>query len=74
MDWRPTASLDVLRRRADLLRRLRQFFDARGFWEAETPCLSHDTVVDRHLDPIEVQASLIGCVASSRVQHRDAPL
>ncbi|MCA9219895.1 MAG: EF-P lysine aminoacylase GenX [Planctomycetales bacterium] len=74
VDWRPTASLDVLRRRADLLRRLRQFFDARNFWEAETPCLSHDTVVDRHLDPIEVQASSIGCFASSRVQHRDAPL
>lgn len=74
MNWRPTASLDVLRRRAELLRRLRQFFDSRNFWEVETPCLSHDTVVDRHLDPIGVQGSSIGCLASSTVQDHDAPL
>ena len=50
-DFRPTASWTNLRLRADLLRRLRQFFDARGFLEVETPILSADTVVDRHLDP-----------------------
>jgi len=53
-DFRPTADLDALRLRADLLRRLRQFFDGRGFLEVETPLLSADTVVDRHLDPIAV--------------------
>ena len=50
-DFRPTASWEILRLRAGLLRRLRQFFDDRGFLEVETPILSHDTVVDRHLDP-----------------------
>ena len=50
-DFRPTANWENLRLRADLLRRLRQFFDARGFLEVETPILSADTVVDRHLDP-----------------------
>jgi lysyl-tRNA synthetase class 2 len=34
-----------------LLRRLRQFFEQRGFLEVETPILSADTVIDRHLDP-----------------------
>jgi lysyl-tRNA synthetase class 2 len=53
-DFLPTASLDMLRRRADLLGRVRTFFDARGFLEVETPLLSHDTVVDRHLDPVPV--------------------
>ncbi len=47
----PVASLDLLRQRAALLRRVRAFFDSRGFLEVETPLLSHDTVVDRHLDP-----------------------
>lgn len=53
-DFLPTASLDMLRRRAELLAKVRQFFDRRGFLEVETPLLSHDTVVDRHLDPIPV--------------------
>ncbi|MCA9173348.1 MAG: EF-P lysine aminoacylase GenX [Planctomycetales bacterium] len=50
--WRPTATLDTLRRRAELLARLRRFFDARGFVEVETPMLCRDTVVDLHLDPL----------------------
>ena len=50
----PSASWERLRLRADLLRRLRAFFDARGFLEVETPILSADTVVDRHLDPFSV--------------------
>ena len=53
-DFLPTASLDMLRRRAELLERCGRFFDERGFLEVETPLLSHDTVVDRHLDPIPV--------------------
>jgi lysyl-tRNA synthetase class 2 len=53
-DWRPTASLPVLRQRAELLRTVRQFFDARGYWEVETPLLSRDTCIDAWLDPILV--------------------
>jgi elongation factor P--(R)-beta-lysine ligase len=53
-DFLPTASLDMLRRRALLLAQIRGFFDSRGFLEVETPLLSHDTVVDRHLDPLSV--------------------
>jgi lysyl-tRNA synthetase class 2 len=50
-DFRPTAPLANLRRRAELLRELREFFHQRGFLEVETPILSADIVVDRHLDP-----------------------
>jgi elongation factor P--(R)-beta-lysine ligase len=55
-DFRPSASWEHLRLRADLLRRLREFFHRRGFLEVETPILSADTVVDRHLDPFSVTA------------------
>lgn len=53
-DFLPTASWDRLRLRAELLARTRDFFAARGFLEVETPLLSADTVVDRHLDPLSV--------------------
>jgi lysyl-tRNA synthetase class 2 len=44
----------MLRFRAALLWRLRQFFEDRGFLEVETPILSHDAVADLHIDPIPV--------------------
>lgn len=53
-DFRATASWKNLRLRAELLRRLREFFHEREFLEVETPLLSADVVVDRHLDPVQV--------------------
>jgi lysyl-tRNA synthetase class 2 len=44
----------MLRLRAELLARVRSFFAERAFLEVETPLLSADTVVDRHLDPLSV--------------------
>src|SRR5437870_70711 len=52
-DFLPSAGWSAIRLRADLLARLRAFFAARGFLEVETPLLSADVVVDRHLDPFE---------------------
>ncbi len=46
--------------RARLLRQLREFFHERGFLEVETPILSADTVVDRHLDPFSLSADPAG--------------
>ncbi len=53
-DFHPTASWRNLQLRAELLRRTRQFFDDLGFLEVETPILSADTVIDRHLDPLSL--------------------
>ncbi len=60
-DFQPTADWPALRLRADLLRRVRGFFDDREFLEVETPLLSADTVVDRHLDPFAVQVGQSTC-------------
>lgn len=53
-DFRPTATLEMLRRRSFLIQKVRDFFEERGFLEVETPILSADTVVDRNLDPMSL--------------------
>jgi lysyl-tRNA synthetase class 2 len=53
-DNAPTAHWPTLQARARLLQRTRAFFDERAFVEVETPLLSADSVVDRHLDPLPV--------------------
>jgi lysyl-tRNA synthetase class 2 len=53
-DWRPAASLENLKLRAELLRRLRAFFDARGLLEVETPVLSRAGSTDRHLGSFRI--------------------
>ncbi len=48
-DWRPTAPIENIRLRAELLAKTRQFFAARDVLEVETPLLSVATVSDPHL-------------------------
>jgi lysyl-tRNA synthetase class 2 len=50
-DFFPSASLETLKLRARLLAAVRSFFEARGYWEVDTPCLSHDCVIDPNLAP-----------------------
>ena len=69
-DALPTASIASLKSRALLLQHLRRFFDERGFFEVETPLLSRDTVVDRHLHPIQIIRQQI--TGSSQVADADA--
>ncbi len=55
--WQPTASLQNLQRRAEVLWSIRHYFHERGFAEVQTPILSHDTVIDRHIDPLSLPSS-----------------
>ena len=65
-DFLPTAGWPALRLRAEMLRRVRQFFDTRGFLEVETPILSADVVVDRHLDPLLAEFVPLAGAATGR--------
>ena len=53
-EFQPTISPDNLRKRAELLGKLRNFFHRLQYLEVETPLLSNDTVVDRYIEPVPV--------------------
>lgn len=55
MTWQPTTTLAMLHYRAELLRKLRQFFAERQVLEVETPLLSQATVTDPHLHSFQTQ-------------------
>lgn len=48
IDWKPTASIENLLKRAEIMRQIRQFFTDRGVLEVETPVLSEFSVTDIH--------------------------
>jgi lysyl-tRNA synthetase class 2 len=52
--WRPTAPIDTLRLRAQLLGRAREYFATTGTLEVETPVLVRAAVTDVHLESLEV--------------------
>ena len=56
-DWRPTATLESLRRRADLLTRVRAFFAARNVLEVETPILSAGAVSDPQIESLQTSVA-----------------
>jgi len=55
IDWRPTATLEVLQLRARLLARSRAFFSERDVLEVETPALSAAAVTDPVLESFTTQ-------------------
>lgn len=57
VNWPPAASLAVLRGRAALLGRVRQFMHDAGFLEVETPLLSRAGSPELHLDSFRVPAA-----------------
>ncbi|MCH8498032.1 MAG: EF-P lysine aminoacylase GenX [Marinobacter sp.] len=56
-DWQPTASLQALKNRAELLQFVRGFFASRQVMEVETPVLARHGVSDLHLDAITARTA-----------------
>ncbi|MEZ6055563.1 MAG: EF-P lysine aminoacylase EpmA [Planctomycetaceae bacterium] len=57
-DWRPTASFETLRARAEVLDAIRRTFRQAGYLEVETPLLSQDVCVDAWLEPFVLETGL----------------
>ncbi len=47
--WQPTATFSALKKRADIIQQMRDFFAARHVLEVDTPLLSHATVTDPYV-------------------------
>jgi elongation factor P--(R)-beta-lysine ligase len=60
VNWRPTAALSALQRRAAMLAAARAFFAGRGVLEVETPILSAAAVSDPHIESLVTQVAGMG--------------
>lgn len=56
-NWQPSASIEMLRLRAELMNRVRGFFSQRGVLEVETPLLSRAAITEPNLASAEVRLS-----------------
>ena len=50
--WQPSASIEILRARAQILKQIRDFFTARNVLEVETPLLCRTSVTDPYIQSI----------------------
>ncbi len=58
IDWKPNATLEALRQRAESLARIRKFFAERRVLEVETPVLGKHGVTDPHIQSVPAAHSL----------------
>lgn len=63
-EWRPHASLAMLRRRSEVLTQIRHFFECRGVMEVDTPAFSMASATAPHI------ASFVTCYRGLGVRHR----
>ena len=71
--WCPSASIMTLKQRAELLKGIRQYFDARSVMEVETPMLSKAATVDVFIDSFQVECKPVGGRASQDCYLHTSP-
>lgn len=72
-EWRPSATREVLRRRAELMAALRVFFAERGVLEVETPVLCSTGSTDPHLAQFSTQYLPPGATAGHPLFLQTSP-
>jgi lysyl-tRNA synthetase class 2 len=72
-DWRPTASFEAIRLRAEVLANVRTFFAGRGVLEVETPLLAAAPVTDVHLQALSCRYRGPGADEGRRLYLQTSP-
>jgi elongation factor P--(R)-beta-lysine ligase len=73
LEWRPSAGIEALRRRAEVLGCIRAFFAERGVMEVETPALAACGATDPHLDSFCTHYSGPGATADGAAYLQTSP-
>jgi lysyl-tRNA synthetase class 2 len=72
-DWRPTATVEALKRRAAVLADVRRFFEERNVWEVETPALAAAGVTDPRIEGLAVDYDGPGAPANGKLWLQTSP-
>ena len=72
-DWRPSASASALRLRAEVYRRIREYFHQRQVLEVETPMLSEAANTDPNIESFNLQFSGPGLAGGTTRWLRTSP-
>jgi elongation factor P--(R)-beta-lysine ligase len=68
--WQPSAPIELLRQRAELLAKTRHFFTERGYWEVETPIMARYGATDVYLSNIKAMfRGELYCLQTSPEYH-----
>lgn len=73
IDWQPSASIETLHKRADILASIRAFFAQRNVLEVETPSLSAHTITDPHLQALHTLHTEPGASHSRTMYLQTSP-
>lgn len=69
MSWQPTLTWEYAQKRAQILQKIRHFFNERDVVEVETPALSQGTVTDVHLDAITCRYNFLNDSSTEQAKN-----
>lgn len=67
--WRPLASVNTLKQRAETLQKIRYFFEQQGVMEVDTPLLGQNGVTDPYLDALTIDVQGQQCYLQTSPEY-----
>jgi lysyl-tRNA synthetase class 2 len=71
--WQPTATIAHLKKRAEIIAKIRQFFRERDVLEVDTPLMSHYTITDPHVVGIPAIYTALGSNEHQQMYLQTSP-